>query len=515
VKNIKRIVHGTLRVATLFLWMPALITSVSAATWYVDSSVSSNGNGTSWASAWQNVTQITGISAGDTVYISGGPAGQSQTYTLGSTWSPSGGSSGKTTTYQIGQDSQHNGTAIFAMGSNGWLSPANYSLFSGNAGDGKQHFQINSTSGSAMVATNGTNVQVSYVTCPSSNGSFFYTNNGGPGLIVDHVYFYKIQGNSSDDDHFAYFGATGTAGVYDQNLIHDCVMYLPHQSGSPGDGDDGIQSGAIGVSIYNNSLIGYNVSSYPRGQHQDGWQPLQGSYYKYYNNYLLNIGNYAFFGDALYGTFNHLLVYNNVLVCTDAVLRAATPQGIAIGPDGGYYSQNNRTWGSFSSIYVCNNIIVDYGSTNNAINLRNGYDYNDNIPQACSFVNCVVSNNVAVNCGPYGTENGQYGVVAAQDNLSISDAQAAGYFVSFTPSSNSPPNNYNLLSTNSAMIQKGVNLSGDVSSFNVNGPNFTTDASGTPRPATGAWDIGPYQSGSGGSAPTGPAAPSNLHRATR
>ena len=56
-----------------------LSVSVRAATWYVDSSVASSGDGTSWATAWKNVSNIGSVSAGDTVYFSGGPSGSSQT----------------------------------------------------------------------------------------------------------------------------------------------------------------------------------------------------------------------------------------------------------------------------------------------------------------------------------------------------------------------------------------------------------------------------------------------------
>ncbi|MGZ3808896.1 MAG: hypothetical protein ACXVCE_12485, partial [Bacteriovorax sp.] len=48
---------------------------ILAATLYVDGSSPCSGtacNGTSWNSAWKSLTNITGIQAGDTVYISGG-----------------------------------------------------------------------------------------------------------------------------------------------------------------------------------------------------------------------------------------------------------------------------------------------------------------------------------------------------------------------------------------------------------------------------------------------------------
>ena len=113
----------------------------------MDSSVSSSGNGQSWGTAWKQFSNISGVQAGDTVYISGGSSGNSQTYTFSGAWTPlMGTSGGGSITYQIGQDSSHNGIAIL----NG---PGNSSFFqfvgiqyvtlSGNANnDGARHLVL-------------------------------------------------------------------------------------------------------------------------------------------------------------------------------------------------------------------------------------------------------------------------------------------------------------------------------------------------------------------------------------
>ncbi|HTQ49309.1 MAG TPA: hypothetical protein VMJ12_01265, partial [Candidatus Acidoferrales bacterium] len=69
-----------------------LATKSLATTWYVDSSAAGTHNGTSWANAWTSLSQISGVSAGDTVYISGGAGGSSHTYSV-SNWKPAGGNS--------------------------------------------------------------------------------------------------------------------------------------------------------------------------------------------------------------------------------------------------------------------------------------------------------------------------------------------------------------------------------------------------------------------------------------
>ncbi len=49
-----------------------------AAEWFVDSAATGSNNGTTWANAWTSFSSITGLAAGDTVYISGGSSGSSK-----------------------------------------------------------------------------------------------------------------------------------------------------------------------------------------------------------------------------------------------------------------------------------------------------------------------------------------------------------------------------------------------------------------------------------------------------
>ena len=78
-----RLVWSKMRFVSAIIAIFLALTSISeSATWYVDSSVSSSGNGTSWGTAWRSLSNISGIAAGDTVYISGGRSGSTQTYTL-------------------------------------------------------------------------------------------------------------------------------------------------------------------------------------------------------------------------------------------------------------------------------------------------------------------------------------------------------------------------------------------------------------------------------------------------
>jgi hypothetical protein len=114
------------------------------ASWYVDSTAAAGGDGTSWTKAWRNVDDVTGVAPGDVVYVSGGPCGTSQTYSL-TNWQPAQGSAGSPVTYQIGQDSDHDGTAIFKgqPDAGDWINEDLSNLvITGQAPDGLMHFAV-------------------------------------------------------------------------------------------------------------------------------------------------------------------------------------------------------------------------------------------------------------------------------------------------------------------------------------------------------------------------------------
>ncbi|MBI2632071.1 hypothetical protein HYW75_03645, partial [Candidatus Pacearchaeota archaeon] len=98
------------------------VQQASGISWYVDNSVGSSGDGTSWSKAWKNFANIewTKISAGDTLYISGGTTSKtySETLKIGAS-----GSVGKPIYIRPGAaeanpSSAHSGTVIIDGGSN-------------------------------------------------------------------------------------------------------------------------------------------------------------------------------------------------------------------------------------------------------------------------------------------------------------------------------------------------------------------------------------------------------------
>ena len=468
-------VSKTLRAILLIPLLAAV--SANATLWYVDSSATGTHDGKSWATAWSGISSISGVKGGDTVYISGGPSGSSHTYSMSGNWTPAGGSSGSPITYQIGQDSSHNGTAIFS-GSGSWFNSgsSSYVIISGDAGDGQMHFATTGFGQIGLLQPGSVNIRISYINFGQIGGGINDGNGAssmGPGFEFDHCYVYI---SDTTADHFSYMVFNSSA--FDQDLFHDNTLYLPRNEN--GLGADGLQWNGSGFTVYNNHIEGY-TANYTGGQHQDGMQPLGGSYIKVYGNTFVNIANYCIFGDGYYSGFAHFWVYNNIIILSDTAMQQSNPPGgIAIGPDGGSLA-NLGSWPSMTDIVIINNTIDGYVG-HGPIGLWNPP------PTAAVFSSCVVANNIYVNSGGPALAP----AVANINNVSLTAAQGPKNFVSYTVDSEN--NDYHLIANATTLIGQGANESS----------YFSTDKDGKLRPAAGAgaWDIGPYQFGSSGG--TGP-----------
>ena len=246
-----------------------------AATYYVDSSVSTSGNGQSWTTAWKSLSNIAGLSPGDTVYISGGPSGSSQTYSI-SNWSPPTGSASGSITYQIGQDSAHNGNAVFSGSGNFFGGAPNYVVFSGQASDTAQHFTLANYSGIVGGASYLTvkNFRFAYVSATLNVTYDCFYINGASGIEIDHNYMNAVggSGNNGGNDVFCQL-SSAAGGTWDAGVrMHDNTVLIPRISGGQ-NGYDFIQCTGSGISMYSNVVMAI-IGNYSGGQHGDGVQAL-------------------------------------------------------------------------------------------------------------------------------------------------------------------------------------------------------------------------------------------------
>ena len=441
--------------------------SAQAATWYVDSSVGSSGNGQSWSTAWKNLSNISGVSAGDIVYISGGPSGQTQSYSV-SSWSPTLGSSAIPITYQIGQDSSHNGTALFSgTGTFFGVAPSNLT-FTGNAGDGQMHFMLSGYSSIVPTYAVATGFHFAYVNLgtmnPGVNGGIFSFGEYVNTIEVDHLYC-VVAGAA---DHFLTF-LYPNGSTWDSEKVHDITVWIPWDSSGGNNhvmGADGISFGGSGVSVYNCNILGYGIPNYISlggGQHQDGIQSLGGNYCKFYNNFFYNTGNSAIFVDPASGNVENFLVYNNIV-------SQIYSHGIYINMESDVTTANPV----ISGCVMANNIIVDMPNPYGGMSLFFGQAGGS----AATYTGNIVANNIMVNSIAEVVTSGS---ATELDAVSLSASQAATDFVNYTQ--NNTNFNFHLAAAATALIGKGANESS----------YFTIDKDGNPRPVSGAWDIGPYQ----------------------
>jgi hypothetical protein len=444
-----------IRAAVIALAISLVAELSFAATYYVDGSISDSGNGLSWATAWKALSNITGLRAGDTVYISGGSS-----YTILG-WTPVGGSAaGGHVTYQIGQDAGKKGTATFNCGGGQFpVASSGYTTISGDAGDGAQHFLISNYSSIQP----SSNTRYSYIDFGTMAGTGRLLNFNGTytGVEFDHN---KVQSSTTTDGMF--FWDMQNCSGYGENLVHHNDLRL--SNAGAGIGADGFQGNNSCTDFYNNTFTGI-TNGYSAGQHQDAHQPLQGQFIRIYNNKYENISNYPIFFDGYYGHFSHVRIYNNLIVVTSAVIAAGNPQGIAIGPDGGQLVNPIV----FTDIVVANNTIADFGNFHAAISM-----YNPGGGSNGTWVNCYAYNNAIINSGAPNFAP----AVTNSNNIRMVLSSNDGHFVSFTPLSSS--NDFHLTTTDSSFRAKGTNLSS----------YFTTDKDGSLRGIP--WDVGAYMSSS-------------------
>lgn len=489
--------------------------SALAANWYVDNAVATSGNGQSWVSSFKTFSAIPwpSVRAGDTIYVSGGPAGGSKIYT--EAWSISAtGAAGNPVIITIdAANVNHNGTATFdydargdrATGTGITISNRGYVTITGNVG-GQNRIAIKNLR-NVVDRTNATCLggfgnnsiiidHVDFVNC--NNGVRLWSGSMGSGSVVRNSNFRQIRG-----DVAIMLDMGGT--TWDAHKIHDNSIELLNNTAVPSGGSgayvgpDGIQTGD-GVSIFNNTVRVNQTSLYTSNQHTDDIQFGMARYLKIYNNEFVNVGDSVIDLGTWGSNINvsDIWIFNNVFRIETQI--DPYPQYIRL-----YANPGNIA--SLNNIKILNNLFLDGGSgwpvidfdayggnpTASGIEIKNNIFYNTTgvkitASSAFSTTSFSFGSNIYYpSSGTSVTFNGASRTPASwQIAMEPSAKLLAPQFISY--SLRSPANNLRLASGDIVARNAGVSLMS----------YFAFDKDGVSRPQDSIWDIGPYEFSAGG-----------------
>ena len=478
------------------LLLPALAYTSS---WYVDPAAAQNGNGASWATAWNSAGAISwpSVQPGDTIYLSGGA--NSQTYTSPLSVGASG-SAGAPITIKAGQEAGHNGTVIFDGG--GGTSPMidlgshpyitidgdysgsrhivlqNNSLGSDDAllfgsGRGAGNFLLGIVITSIEVRNSGSGIKVNYPKDIEIADSYVHNIACEVGIAVN---------GSMDMQPGALWGQGA--------VIHDNTVQVNNQQQNQGYGPDAIQ-GTNGVDVYNNTILGA-LGANNCTQHQDGFQ-FGGNYERVYNNFFYCLANSYTEGDwssKADHTAGHYWFYNNV-----GGQCAAQPNshGFESQVDGGagvtlltdlrFYNNTFTDLTGFMAVRILGTSAIPV----TAVEIKNNIVYNTgSIAQvsAGSYTcgsDVVIANNNIANGAHGGSGAVLCNGVAYTPQETITTPPVFKSYAEYAAN-----NDLHLQTASTAQVGKGVSLASIASVF-------ATDKDGVSRLPPNTWDLGAYE----------------------
>lgn len=489
--------------------------TANAASWYVDNAATGANNGTNWANAWLDPTNVvwgvSGVTAGDTLYISGGSTSKTYTnvFTVGAA-----GTATNRITIRVGQDSGHNGVVIFD-GQQFGKSCTNVGVITINRNyvtiDGEVNGQKNMRFLNWRNFTNKNFCNVIYG--GSSFGNVFkYLTISNANTCIFQVWPTNHTVAWCDltaygDTVIAFNNSRGpTNSPWDSNLIFSNTLRHAFVWTVAGDGrnaPDGVQCGDS-ISIFNNRFeMLYTESETNAANHNDYLQTGDGGWIKFYNNELIDTQDSqcspAHFNSP--SGLHDIWIYNNVFrFTTNQPIYDTFPQCIRMYNQAGLFGYTN--------VHIINNLFIDRTNATQAVSI--GEEIGDspgtnNILANNIFVNVgmvtgvtwelfksdgagqsqwTITNNILYHTDPASVRVGYLGTnyTAAQWKATFDPSTGTNLpaFVSYIPYAEA--NDFNLLPSDTAAIGKGLTFN-DI---------FTTDYNGNVRGAS--WDIGPFES---------------------
>lgn len=423
---------------------------------YVDGAAASSGNGSSWASPWKGLSNISwgAVRPGDTVYISGGVNGETyagQALNIGASGAP-----GAPITIEPGIDPGHNGAVTL----DGLLKVVD----------------TVSDIGHNYVDVKGLNVW-------NDAGAAFQVRNVTAGVVIEgNSVFSGDPGGNRDARGFDVRNAVGENAVIVRNNSYDTPV------GSVAAQTDGIYSMDNNGAVFEGNLI--VISNTDVSDHSDGIQSYQ-------DKGVTIAGNYVFQNNA--ASNNHgmwitdiaaggaISVYNNVINMPAGAAYALGDDNQDAGWTGRALIYNNTIYGGLYGVGVWNS--------------PNTWVYNNIIEPVTSNATGVAIIGAAppaanIDHNLIWPENGAK--LASVDSATKTWAQwqVLGYDrngVSANPQFINPSAGEFKLQSTSPTIDRGATI-----------PSVGADISGVSRPQGAAYDIGAYEYvPSNGDSPTG------------
>jgi hypothetical protein len=497
--------------------MMAVPHSAFASNWYVRSTAACSTNGDGSASTCEGSSGTAGAFSGfgnvnwsrmsnnDTLFL-----------VAGDTYSGSGVSIGHS---NITVSVTGSGSAVLALTGSG----------DGFDYGANSNVTVNGLTGNA--AFGGSTSYGIVVTNIGDGGRCAYSNNGGSNNKLLHVEC-QVASTTQPDDNFGgvYFsGGNGFEVAY--NWIHpptstktratgitmwsngglsSFTANLEHDNRVDNLSDDGIRCGAD-CSNYHNE-----VSHIDGSGHSDSLLAQSGSYIAIYNNFVHDSGDQNIYLDNLYNSAcSHIRIYNNVIASNPGF-------GVVIDPEGGV--GGTCPDGPGGSIAAWDDVVIANNTfyTTSASAIRGGSRGTGSQTTNLVIVNNIFGNvtdggyrsvdldsNVSFaamgwNYDTYANTSANYPTIASwQSNMTLtqikalSPARELNGEVGIPAYVNPSGSDFHLALSDAIAIAKGQNLA-------LSYGFLATDKDGNPRPSSGSWDLGAYQSQSTANRPTPP-----------